>query len=174
MPGGLPLVCPLADTVQVVPGVPMPACRGRRTPIGGITSLLKDDHIQRRNHLGKVHPGLPVVRAVLHAILGRTEPPDGCAHDATAHGVVAAILDAQHRAPLLQEGVTLRLEHARARAGAANATMQADHIDTTLRDALPRGLTRAAAWASGVTAPCCHVWPASVLLTAHTPSCMPT
>ena len=91
--------------------------------------------------LGKVHPRRPVVRAVLHTFVGSAEPLNAFANDDTAHRVMAAVIDAQHRASLLQEGIAILLEHARAIEVAANAVVQDDHIDAKLRGTLHRGLT---------------------------------
>src|SRR5215468_6334456 len=105
--------------------------------------------------LGKVHPGRPVVRALLHAFVGSAEPLDVFANDGTAHRVMAAVIDAHHCTPLLQEGIAILLEHARAIEVAANAVVQDDHIYTKLRGTLHRGLTPGAVKAYAVTR--CHV-----------------
>jgi hypothetical protein len=47
---------------------------------------------------------------------------------------------AQHRAPLLREGIAILLEHVRAIEVAANAMMQNDHIYAKLRGTLPRAM----------------------------------
>src|SRR2546430_12175268 len=59
--------------------------------------------------LRKIDPRCPVVRAVRHTFVSGTEPLDALAHYGTAHRVVAAVVDAQHRAPLLQERVAILL-----------------------------------------------------------------
>src|SRR2546426_10043458 len=90
--------------------------------------------------LRKIDPRFPVVRAVRHTFVSGTEPLGALTHYGTAHRVVAAVVDAQHRAPLLQERVAILLKHARTIEVATNAVVQEHHIHPKLRRMPQRGL----------------------------------
>jgi hypothetical protein len=64
--------------------------------------------------LSEVDPCFPIMRAVLHVFVGGAEPLGDLAHYGTARRVVAAVVDAQHCASLLQERLAILLKHARA------------------------------------------------------------
>src|SRR6516162_3417620 len=100
---------------------------------------------------GQSPPRPPSHSTVSHTFVGRTERLDVFANDGTTHRVVAAVIDAQHCAPPLQEGVAILLEHARAIEVAANTMVQDDHLYAKLRGMLLRGLTPGAIKAYAVT-----------------------
>src|SRR5262249_19820992 len=73
--------------------------------------------------LSEVDPRFPIMRAILHAFVGSAEPLGALTHYGTAHRVVTAVVDAQHRAPLLQERLAILLKHARAIEVTTNAVV---------------------------------------------------